>query len=108
MLNAKRIARAARLIAVVGSVAVAVLPAAAALGIGMENFDLHPTPRINAFTVGLGFVPGPALAWVVYLWTRTHPTRFLDFVLRIVVSSVIMLVTYYCVIIAMFAATFVG
>ncbi len=86
----------------------AALLAAAALGIWMEGANLHPTPRINAFTVGLGFVPVPALAWIVYLWTRTSPSRVLDVVFRIVVSCVILLVAGYCLFAAAIGALFVG
>src|SRR5512142_2656564 len=87
--NTRRIARVALYIAATASLAVAALLAAAALGIWMENMQYHPTPRINSFTVGLGFVPLPALAWIVYLWTCTRPSRALDIVLRIVVSGVL-------------------
>lgn len=84
------------------------LLAAAALGIWMENMHFHPTPRINPFTIALGIFPVPALAWAVFLWTRTRPKGALDIVFRIVVSGLLFLATYYCVLMAIFAATFVG
>ena len=108
MLKAKRAARAALIIAVGGSVAVAILLLLAGLGVWMANANLHPTPRINAFTVGLGIVPVPALGWIVYVWTRTRPTRALDFVVRTTVSGVLLVGAYFCVGMALFAALFVG
>jgi hypothetical protein len=106
--TARNIPRIALWIAITGSVIVAVLASAAALGIWMEGANLHPTPRINAFTVGLGIVPIPVLAWIVYLWVRTRPDGFLDIALRIVISVALAVGAYYCFGIAMFAAYFVG
>jgi hypothetical protein len=74
----------------------------------MEGANLHPTPRINASTVGMGIAPIPALAWIVYLWGRTRPGGFFDIALRIVVSVVLVLGAIYCWFFAMFAALFVG
>ena len=81
---------------------------AAYFGIWMRGANLHPTPRINAFTVGLGFVPVPVLSWIIYLWTHTRPSRFLDIFFRIVVSCALVIGAGYCVLMAMFAALFVG
>jgi len=86
----------------------AALLTAAALGIWMEGANLHPTPRINAFTVGLGIVPIPVLAWLVYLWARTRPQGFLDIALRLIISAALATGAFYCWGIAMFAAYFVG
>ena len=94
--------------ALIGSVAVGLLLGAASLGIWMRNATLHPTPRINASTVGLAFTPIPALAWIVYLWTRTDPHGVLDVVVRIATSCVLILGTAYCLFAAMFEAFFVG
>jgi hypothetical protein len=108
MFNARHVARASLIIAVVGSAAAVILLVLAEVGVWMANANLHPTPRINALTVGLGFVPVPALAWIVYLWTHTRPTRALDFVVRIAVSCVLLLGAYLCVGIALLGALFVG
>jgi hypothetical protein len=35
--------------------------------------------------VGMGIVPIPVLAWIVYLWSSTRPGGFFDIALRIVV-----------------------
>jgi hypothetical protein len=86
---------------------VAALLIAASLGIWMEGASLHPTPRINAFTVGLGFVPVPVLAWIVYLWARTRPKGIFDIGLRIVLSGALAMGAFYSWGIAMFAAFFV-
>jgi len=102
------LARIAFWIAAIGSVAVSALLMAAYFGIWMRGANLHPTPRINAFTVGLAFVPVPALSWIIYLWTRTRPSRFLDLFFRIVVSCALVIGAGYCVLMAMFAALFVG
>ena len=108
MLNAKHAARVALIIAVVGSVAAAILLLLAGLGVWMANEYMHPTPRINAFTVGLGIVPVPALAWIVFVWTRTRPTRALDFVVRTALSCALLVGAYFCIGMALFAALFVG
>jgi hypothetical protein len=106
--SAKSAAKISLLIGGIGTVGVAALLAAAHLGIWMEGANLHPTPRINAFTVGLGIVPVPALAWIVYLWTRTRPGEILDIVVRIAASCAILLIAGYCLLGAFFAAFFVG
>ena len=74
----------------------------------MEGANLHPTPRINASTVGFAFAPVAALAWIVYLWTRTRPRGISDIALRIVGSCVLLLGACYCLFAAMFEAFFVG
>jgi hypothetical protein len=78
------------------------------LGIRMRGANLHPTPRINASTVGLASTPIPALAWIVYLWTRTPPHRILDVVLQIAAPCVLILGAGYCLVAAMIEAFFVG
>jgi hypothetical protein len=85
MATVRDVARIALSIAMAGSVAVGALLTAARLGIWMEGASLHPTPRINALTVGMGIVPIPVLAWIVYLWSSTRPGGFFDIALRIVV-----------------------
>ena len=91
-------------IAAIGTAAAAVLLAVASLGVSMAG----PTPRINALTVGLVIVPIPAFAWIIYLWTRTRPTRALDVIFRIAGSCVLILVAAYCIFAAMLTAFFVG
>lgn len=108
MSKATELASIAFLVAATGSLAVAVLFVAAYFGIWMEGANLHPTPRINALTVGLAFVPVPVLAWITYIWARTRPSRFLDICVRIVVSCVLVIGAGYCVFAAMFLAFFVG
>jgi hypothetical protein len=108
MATVRDVARIALSIAMAGSVAVAALLTAARLGVWMEGANLHPTPRINAFTVGMGIVPIPVLAWIVYLWSSTRPGGFFDIALRIVVSVVLVVGAIYCWFYAMFAALFVG
>ena len=103
----KGVAKTALLIAAIGSIAVATLRVAAYFGIWMEGANLHPTPRVNAFTVGLGMAPIPALAWVFYLWSRARPSGFHDILFRIVVSCVLVLAAGYCVEMALFNALFV-
>lgn len=108
MPSAKEIAKIALWIGVIATAAVAILLAAAYFGIWMEGASLHPTPRINASTVGLGMVPLPAFAWIVYLWTRTRPSEILDIIIRIAASCAILLVTGYCLFTALIDALFVG
>jgi hypothetical protein len=106
--TARDIARIALLIAITGSVAVAVLLTASALGIWMEGAYLNPTPRINAYTVGMGLVPIPGLAWIVYLWSRTRPQGLFDIALRLVISAAVVVGAAYCWLLGMFMALFVG
>lgn len=94
--------------AAIGSLAVALLLLAAYFGIWMEGAFLHPTPRINALTVGLALVPLPARSWITYLWARTRPSRFLDIAIRIVLSCVLLVGIGYAVFAALFLAFFVG
>jgi hypothetical protein len=106
--SATSIARVALLTAVIGSGVVGVLLAAASLGIWMRGANLHPTPRINASTVGLAIAPIPALAWILYVWVRTRPRGVLDVALRILVSCSLVLGAAYCLFAALFEALFVG
>jgi hypothetical protein len=108
MATVRDVARIALSIAMAGSVIVAALLTAARLGIWMEGASLHPTPRINAFTVGMGIVPIPALAWIIYLWIFTRPRGFLDIALRTIVSVALVIGAGYCWLDAMFMALFVG
>src|SRR5215467_11789652 len=89
------LARIALLVAAMGSLAVAFLLLAAHFGIWMDGANLHPTPRINALTIGLGIVPLIALCWITYLWTRTRPSGFPDIGTRIVVSCVLVIGAAY-------------
>ena len=108
MFKGKTVAKVALLIAAIGSAAVGLLLAAASLGIWMEGANLHPTPRVNASSVGLGLAPIPAMAWILYLWVRTRPNGVLDVALRILVSCVLVLGAAYCFFAATFEAFFVG
>ena len=108
MFNARRLTRIALYIAAVGSFVVAVFFTAAALGIWTENLHFHPTPRINSLTVGRGLVPIPAVAWIVYVWTRTRQVGFPDIAFRILVSGALLWAAYYFVLSALIAAYFVG
>ena len=108
MATVKDVTRITLWIAITGSVIVAALLTAAALGIWMEGANLHPTPRINAFTVGLGMVPIPVLAWIIYLWIFTRPEGFLDIVLRLIISGALAVGAFYCCAMAFFAAYFVS
>lgn len=96
------------MIGAIGSGAVFALLIAAHFDIWMEGANLHPTPRINALTVGLAFVPVPVVCWVIYLWARMRPTRFIDVLFRIAITCVLVLGAGYCVFAAMIDALFVG
>jgi hypothetical protein len=73
----------------------------------MEGAYLHPTPRINALTVGLAFVPFPVAAWIAYLWTRGSfgPTGI---VVRVILSCLLLALAAYSMFAALFLALFVG
>ena len=106
--TARNIARIALWIAITGSVVVAALLTAAALGIWMEGAYGNGTPRINAYTVGMGIVPIPALAWIIYLWIFTRPSGFFDIALRTIISVAVAVGAVYCWFMGMFMALFVG
>lgn len=106
--KATGLARIAFLVAAMGSLAVAVLLLAAYFGIWMRGANLHPTPRVNAMTVGLAFVPIPVLFGSA-TYGRAHVLAdFSTFSFRIVVSCVLVIGAGYCVFAAMFPAFFVG
>jgi len=102
------VARIALRIAIAGSVVVAALLAASALGIWMEGANLHPTPRINALTVGWGMVPIPVLGWIVYVWTYVRPSGFFDIALRTILSVTLVVGAVYSSLYAFFYAYFVS
>jgi hypothetical protein len=102
------VARIALWIAITGSVMVSALLAASEHGIWMEGAYLNPTPRINAYTVGMGLVPIPGVAWIVYLWSRTRPVGLFDIALRLIISAAVVVGAAYCWLLGMFMALFVG
>lgn len=108
MFTATGLARIAFWVAAMGSLAVALLLMLAHFGIWMQGAYLHPTPRINALTVGFGFAPVPALSWITCLWARTRPNGLLDISFRILVSGALLIGAAYCAFAAMFLAFFVG
>jgi len=106
--TARNISRIALWIAMTGSVIVAGLLAASALGIWMEGAYGNGTPRINSYTVGMGMVPIPALGWIIYLWIFTRLSGFFDIALRTIISFVLVVGAVYCWFMGMFMALFVG
>jgi hypothetical protein len=66
-----------RIIALVSTVLVALLFAAAIAGIGMAQANRLGTPRITTETIGGWLMPIPALAWIAFLWSGEcpHTTR---------------------------------
>ena len=104
----KQVPRSALIAAVVGSIVVGILFGLAQLGVWMANENLHPTPRVNAFTVGMGLTPLPALAWILYVWTRTRPAGIFDFAVRVTITIALLLGAYVCVGLSLFDAFFVG
>ena len=101
------VARRALIIASISSGVAIALLVAASLGIWMEGAYLHPTPRINALTVGCGIVPIPAIAWIVYLWSciRLNGWRA---ALLVLASCVLLLVAGCSLVMSLFEAFFVG
>ena len=108
MATVRDTSRIALWIAITGSVVVAAILTAAALGIWMEGANGNHTPRINALTVGMGIMAVPAFAWIVYLWSFARPRGFFDIALRIVVSVTLVVGAIYCWFYAMISALFVG
>ena len=85
-----------------------VLLAGGAIELWMGGTYSNHTPRINALSVGFGIVPLVALTWSLYLWTRTSAPGILGYVVRVVISCLLLLISAYCVFAAMFIAFFVG
>lgn len=94
--------------AVVGTLAAALLYAAATQGIWMRGAYLHPTPRINAMTVGYAAAAAAAVAWIVFLWARRRLSGAGDVALRALISVALLLAAAYCAFSSMFLALFVG
>ena len=84
------------------------LLAAASLQLWMGGAYSNHTPRINALSIGLGIVPLVALTWILYLWTRTSAPSTLGYVVRVVISCLLLLISAYCLFAAVFTASFVG
>jgi hypothetical protein len=103
-----RLGRIALPTAAAGSALVCILLLAARLDLWMEGAYLHPTPRINALTVGLALVPVPVLAWIVFLWTRPKLGSLPGLVARAVLSCLLLALAGYSLLIALFMAFFVG
>jgi len=102
------VARLALGAALASSALVAALLLAARLGLWMAGANLHPTPRINAMTVGLGLVPLAAWAWIVYLWTRPPRGPAWEGALRVALSCLLLILAGYCLLTALLLALFVG
>ena len=102
------VARTALRAALAATALVALLLFAAYLGVWMAGAHLHPTPRINALTVGLGLVPAAALAWIVYLWACAPLGSLAGVVLRVALSCLLFAAAGYCLFAALFLALFVG
>ena len=103
-----RLARIALRSALAGTALVALLLLAAELGLWMAGAHLHPTPRVNALTVGLALVPLAALAWMVYLWAREPVGPLLGVLVRVLLSCLLLVVAAYSLLTAFFLAYFVG
>jgi hypothetical protein len=108
MPDSYRVAKFARIFGIVRSVGVAILLVLAEFGVWMAGANLHPTPRINAFTVGMGLVSVPAITWIIYLWTRKRPAGIADFIVRTIVTGLLLYGAYICFGLALFGALFVG
>src|SRR5262249_50284111 len=105
---AERLAKISLWTASVSSGVVGLLLLAASCNLWMEGANLHPTPRINAFTVGMALTPISALAWIVFLWSRWRSGSLLSLLARLLISAVLVLGSAYCFFLAMFDAFFVG
>jgi hypothetical protein len=108
MEDGEHMARVALCVAIAGSVTVGFLLGCAEVGIFMKGANLHPTPRINAFTVGMGMTPVPALAWIAWLWTCRCTKGSLNVAARVIISAALVAGAGWCVMMALFAALFVG
>src|SRR3982751_3137680 len=108
MLERSRVAKVSLGTALVGTTLAIMLLAAASLQLWMAGANGNHTPRINAESIGLGIVPLVALTWILYLWTRTWAPGVFSYVVRVVMSCVLLLIFAYCLFAAMFTMFFVG
>ena len=81
---------------------------AAALDIGMEGANLHPTPRINSLTVGLGLVPVLELSLIALVWLTWRDTRTIARAGRVLATLGLLAVGFAAAGVAFFLAFFVG
>jgi hypothetical protein len=76
-------------------VLVALLFAAAALGIGMESTYKLGRLRVAPSTLAFVLLPVPATAWIVVLWSRPMPTATLRIV-RILTTLLLLSIAILC------------
>ena len=87
--------RLSSLVAIAGSILVALLFAAAALGIGMDSTYKIWRLRVASSTMALVLLPVPATAWIVVLWSRPMPTATLR-VVRILTTLLLLSIAILC------------
>ena len=90
------------------ALAAGALLVAAKLDIGMAGAWLHPTPRVNSLTVGLGLVPLLAIAVTTYLWAAPHPAGGAATAARVIGTVVAVAAGGLSLFASLFLAWFVG
>jgi hypothetical protein len=95
-------------ISVLLAVLVAALLIAAALNVGMAGAYLHPTPRVNSMTVGLGLVPFLALSLTAVVWLPPRKGAGGVMLLRVLGTIALLGVGAVCGSMSLFLAFFVG
>ena len=89
-------------------VLIAALLVAARLDIGMEGAWLHPTPRINSLSLGLGFVPLLTLSVAALLWIPMRLEGGVARAARVLATLALVAIGVGCASLAFFLAFFVG
>jgi hypothetical protein len=56
----------------------------------------------------MGMTPVPALAWIAWLWTCRRTKGSLNVAARVIISAALVAGAGWCVMMALFAALFVG
>ena len=90
------------------TVLVAALLIAAALNVGMAGAYLHPTPRVNSMTVGLGLVPFLALSVSAVIWLPPRRGSGVALSMRVLGTIALLGVGAVCGFMSFFLAFFVG
>ena len=93
---------------VVLALAAGALLVAAKLDIGMAGAWLHPTPRVNSLTIGLGLVPVLAIAVITYLWAPPRPAGDAAVTARVIGTIVAVAAGGLSLFASLFLAWFVG
>jgi hypothetical protein len=99
--NLLRTRAPSEIIALAGSLVVAVLFLAASVGLGMNEMHKLGRLRLTPATAALSLLPVPAVGWVIVLWSRPMPSRGTR-LLRLLGTLVLLIASVICAALTLF------